>query len=370
MAIKDVDKKVAAGLAKAMAKSRGSAPEESTYIGSAMRPTTPKPVKRKKYKDTGEGITFSDCFGMAPPDGLPNLKASIYTRKNWAKEDQPFIPNKDDFKDYVPNVSVLYKLWVSVLRNNMKALVVGPTSSGKSSLQDYFAAHINQPLYRMNCHHNMESDTILGRPWVGEKGMEFLKGELVKSAEKGYWVVIDEAWKLPSTISMCLQRFYEKNGQFQLDDMPGEMKDKLITPDKRMRLVLCDNVVGTGDNIDQYAATMIQDGSTLNRIDVVIKQDYMSQDLEVKMLLKACPKLEKADATAMVSFVCLCRTSYEQRALSAALSPRNLFTWAELSLQLDSVPIAARWTFGDRFAEDNEQQLIFDHFKTVFDSTF
>ena len=98
--------------------------------------------------------------------------------------------------------------------------MVRPTGSGKASLQDYFAAHINQPLFRLNGRGDMESDTRLGRPWVGEKGMEFLKGELVKAAEKGYWIVIDEPWKLPAPIQMALQRFCEKNGQFQLDDMP------------------------------------------------------------------------------------------------------------------------------------------------------
>ena len=230
MAVKDVDKKVADGLAKAMAKARGGAPE-ARNIPHEVLPK--KPVKRKKYKDTEGGVTFSSVFGFAPPDGLPDLKANIYTNKNWTKDDQPFIPSKDKFTTYVPNIPVLYQLWISVLRNNLKALVVGPTGSGKSSLQDYFAAHINQPLFRLNGRGDMESDTILGRPWVGEKGMEFLKGELVKAAEKGYWIVIDEPWKLPAPIQMALQRFYEKNGQFQLDDMPGEMCDKLITPDVR-----------------------------------------------------------------------------------------------------------------------------------------
>ncbi len=363
MAIKDVDKRVSESLAEAMAKARGSAAamaEPEPEVKKAL-------PKAKKYKDRYGDVKFSEVFGFPPPDGMPDLKAVVYSKKNWPKTDWPFIPEKSKFHDYVPNVEVLYQLWVSVLRNNKKALVVGPTGSGKSSLQEYFCAFIHQPMFRINGRGDMESDTLLGRPWVGKGGMEFIKGDLVVAAEKGHWILIDEPWKLPAPIQMALQRFYEKDGQFQLDDMPGSMEEKLITPDPKCRLVLCDNVVGTGDNIDQYAATMIQDGSTLNRIDVVFRQEYMKPELEAEMLVRACPDIGEHNARHMVDFVALCRVSYQQRALSAALSPRNLLTWAELAIQLESITTAAKWTFADRYAEDDEQQLIADHFKTVFD---
>lgn len=369
MSVTDVDKRVTESLLEAMRVAQGAKDKEEPAKKNAPLKKVPKKAIKRKYKDVTEGTSFSTVFGVEPPKGMPNLKAVVFEDKDWPKKDRVFIPDISKFKDYVPNVMVLYQLWISVLKNNQKALVVGPTGSGKSSLQEYFCAMIRQPMYRINGRGDMESDTILGKPWVSDGSMHFEKGELVKAAEKGYWILIDEPWKLPAPIQMALQRFYEKDGQFQLDDMPGEMCDKLITPAPTCRVVLCDNVVGTGDNMDQYAATMIQDGSTLNRIDVVFRQEYMAKDLEVEMLTKAVPLITEHQAGLMVDFFGLCRISYEQRNLTAALSPRNLLTWAELSVQLASPEAAALWTLIDRFADDTEKQLVNEHFRTVFDTS-
>ena len=325
----------------------------------------PPAVFLKEFEDKGTGKTFREVFNLRPPFGLPDLKADVFEDTDWPESDRAFIPAVDP--RYVPNVQLLYQLWVSVLRNNKKALVVGPTGSGKSSLQKFFCAHTRQPMFCINGRGDMESDSILGKPWVSEGSMHYEKGELVKAAEKGWWILIDEPWKMPAPIQMALQRFYEKDGQFQLDDMVGELEDKLIVTGPTCRLVLCDNVVGTGDSMDQYAATMIQDGSTLNRMDVVLKQDYMAKADEVKMICESYPDLAARCAGRMVDFITLCRTSYAQRALSAALSPRNLLTWAELAIELGDVDVAASWIVLDRYAEDDERALINQHYMTVFD---
>ncbi len=370
MSTTSTDKRIKESLAESMRKARGGS-KITGLPEVAVTPAYVEPVEppTASFKDKVKGKKFSTVFGVAPPKGYPDLKAPVFKHADWDKGDQQFIPDRSDFTNYVPNVTVLYQLWVSVLRNNKKALVVGPTGSGKTSLQEYFCAFINQPMYRINGRGDMESDTILGRPWVEDGSMRFNKGELVKAAEKGWWILIDEPWKLPSPIQMALQRFYEKGGVFQLDDMPGDIEDKIIVPKETCRVVLCDNVVGTGDNVDQYAATMIQDGSTLNRLDVVFFQDYMDKDLEVDMLKRSVPEnsIGERDLGRMVDFVRLCRVSYHQRALSAAMSPRNLLTWAELTVELQSLKSAARWTLVHRYAEDDEKQLISEHYRAVFD---
>lgn len=364
------DDKVVKGLAEAMRKARGTAPppEEATVITDELtsEPEAPPPDFSSKFKDAGD-VAFSKVFKMDPPNGMPDLKAHVYKTSDWPKADRVHIPDQGKFDTYVPDVSVLYQLWVSVLKNNKKALVVGPTGSGKTTTQEYFCAMIRQPYYRINGRGDMESDTVLGKAWVGDSGMTFEIGPMVKAAKAGYWIAFDEPWKVPSPIQVALSRFYEKDGAFQLDDMPGELGDILIPSDPRCRLVLADNVVGTGDSMDQYAATMIQDGSTLNRMDVVIHQGYMPRDKEVEMVLAHVPELNKATAGRMVDFITLCRKSYEQRALTAALSPRNLLSWAELGHQLHSIHSAAAWVMNERFAEDNEKALVNEHYRTVFD---
>lgn len=361
----ELDKRVVNNLAEAMRAARGEGgvvPEEKESVKVKL----PPPDFSSKFKDAGD-TAFSECFGMAPPKGMPDLKAKVYKSTDWPKSDRVHIPDKKKFDTYVPDVSVLYQLWVSVLKNNKKALVVGPTGSGKTTTQEYFCSMIQQPYYRINGRGDMESDTVLGKPWVSGEGMSYELGPMVKAAKAGYWIAFDEPWKVPSPIQVALSRFYEKDGSFQLDDMPGELGEILIPSDPRCRLVLADNVVGTGDSMDQYAATMIQDGSTLNRMDVVIYQGYMPRDKEVEMVIAHVPELNKNVAGKMIDFITLCRKSYEQRALTAALSPRNLLSWAELGHQLHSIHLAAAWVMNERFAEDNEKALVNEHYRTVFD---
>lgn len=361
----EIDKRVASKLAAAMKSAKGEG-----KAGAKRKKVEPPPVIpdfNGDFEDKVKGVTFSSVFKMDPPDGLPDLKAKIYKRADWTKQDQLVIPNKKAFAEYVPDVKVLYQLWVSVLRNNHKALVVGPTGSGKTTTQEFFCAYINQPYFRINGRGDMESDTILGKPWVSDGSMHYTMGMMVKAAQAGHWIAFDEPWKVPAPIQMALQRFYERNGVFQLDDMPGELGDSLVPTDQRCRVVLADNVVGTGDNMDQYASTMIQDGATLNRLDVVIYQPYMEAEKEVEMLMKHCPAIAEHVAQNMVKFITLCRTSYQQRAVTAAMSPRNLLAWGELAEQLRSIHKAIGWVVLDRFPEDNEKALINEHYRTVFD---
>ena len=359
-----VDQRVTEKLAEAMNKARGVKSDNTT---KPKKPEPPVSDFVDDFKDTDEGKKFSEVFKMEPPAGLPDLRANVYKKTDWDKEDRVNIPDPKKFDTYVPDVRVLYQLWASVLKNNMKALVVGPTGSGKTTTQEFFCAHINQPYYRINGRGDMESDTILGKPWVSGGTMHYEVGEMVKAGKKGYWIAFDEPWKVPAPIQMALQRFYEKDGVFQLDDMPGELGNKIVPCDPRCRLVLADNVVGTGDNMDQYASTMIQDGATLNRIDTVIFQPYMERDKEIDMVLAEVPELRGETVGKMVDFVSLCRTSYQQRSLTAAVSPRNLLAWARLAVQLGDVHVAAGWVLTDRFAEDNEKSLINEHYRTVFD---
>jgi len=332
------------------------AKEPATFIKSRMD---------KVGKRAASGyVKYSELFGQVPPSGN-DWDVKVFADSDWDEDDKVFIPNKEKFDDYVINHAVMEQLIVGY-NANMKMLVVGPTGSGKTSLQELLCAYINQPYYRINGRQDMETDTLLGKPWVSEGSMHYEKGELPKALKKGWYVAFDEPWKTPAGIQMALQRFYEKDGILQLDDMPGSLADKQVISDPRTRLVLSDNVVGTGDGADQYGATMIQDGSTLNRMDMVIKMPYMNQAEEATLIRKKHPAISKDAATKMVKFFNLVRTSYTQRIVSAAVSPRNYDAWANLATKLNNLEMACKWTVLERYAEDSEKAVVRDHYKTVF----
>ena len=146
-------------------------------------------------------------------------------------------------------------------------------------------------MYRINGRQDMESDTLIGKPWVNNGSMEFVLGEFPKALLSGDIILLDEPTKIPSGIQMTLQRVMERNGVLQIDDMPEGLESKTIVPHPEARIVLADNVVGTGDNSEQYGATMIQDSSFLNRIDAVLHVPYMSPEKEAELLANKFPVL-------------------------------------------------------------------------------
>jgi MoxR-like ATPase len=283
----------------------------------------------------------------------------------WAEEDKAYIPSKVKFNTFVVPKEQL-EMEMLALRNNLKVLVVGPSGSGKTTLQEYIAAHINQPYLRINGRGDMESDSLLGKPWVSGGSMTYEMGELPKAMKAGWFVAFDEPWKTPSSIQMALQRMYEKDGILQLDDMPGSLADKQVVPDSRFRIVLADNVVGTGDNLDKYGATMIQDGSTLNRMDVVIKLGYLSSTEEVEMVCGMHPWINEMEARRMVQMFALLRKGYETGELSVAASPRNLYAWGAMAKSLGSMTKGFVATMLNRYAAEDEREAVHLHYSNVF----
>lgn len=311
-----------------------------------------------------DGVPYSVLFGYLPPSGV-DFYIPVYKDEDWDEDSRMFIPSLDEFKGFVVDHEVLEAEMLALV-HGLKVLVVGPSGSGKTTLQKYICAKTRQPYLRINGRQDMESDAILGRPWVSEGSMHYELGELPKALKAGWFIAFDEPWKTPAGIQMALQRMYERGGILQIDEIPGTLKDKQIIPDPRTKFVMCDNVVGTGDSMDKFAATMIQDGSTLNRIDVVLNMGYLPMEKEVEMVMNMHSFIPKEMATKMVQLFNLLRVNYDQGELSVAASPRNLYTWGKMAGVLKSYEKAFQMVMLNRYAEESEKNTVRTHYSTVF----
>lgn len=339
MAFEDVYKKMK-GTQKPPVQERN----EPDFIDVGVPPTAP----------AGKVKMYSEITGSVPA-GLEDFAIPCYDDADWEKEDRQFIPDVDS--TFVWDHTVAYPLLKAYV-HGLKALIVGPTGSGKTETNKQIAGHLRQPYLRINGRQDMEADTLLGKPWVSNGNMEFKMGDLPKAMLKGWYIAFDEPWKTPAGIQMALQRFYERNGVLQLDDMPGSLEDKTIVPSNKMRLVLCDNVVGSGDNMDVFGATLIQDASTINRMDVVLFQDYLQMDDEVKLLTGKYNFLPESKAKMAVQLANAIRRAFASRDISATMSPRNLQSWMELAYDLKSYKLAFTYVMLNRFADDAERVAV------------
>lgn len=354
------------------------AEEYAKYLAGQEGNTTPPPEEEKQPDflsekvevDTSKGVWYSNMFQGAKAylkkSGKPDIPLSniFFNPEDWDEEDRPFIPKLDT--SYIWQHDVLYPALLGLV-HNLKALVHGPTGSGKTTMYKNIAAVLNWPYLRIGGRADLESDEIFGRPWITGGEMGFELAEFPKAYQKGWLIAVDEPWKMTAGIQMTFQRVYERDGILQIDAMPGSLKDKQILPKATTRLVLCDNVVGTGDGSDKYAATMIQDSSTINRMDLVLHLGYLPPAMEQSMLLgKYGEFLPKQKARQVVQMANLIRRGFEQNELAVTMSPRNLMAWMELAEKIQDYKEAFRWTMLFRFAEDSDKEAVRGHFKTVF----
>lgn len=322
-------------------------------------------------------VKYSELFGwsktvLKDSDGkeMEDFDVVVYDDEHWDADGLANVPKKDKFKGRVIDHRAVYPfvLGMQPQFRGFKIMMVGPTGSGKSTLAEHYCAMVNQPFLRINGRQDMESDTLLGKPWVSEDSMEYKIGEWPKASKAGWFVLVDEPFKIPSGIWMTAQRHLERGGIWQLDDMPTDnVLDKQIVPKSSYRCVLADNVVGTGDNVEQYGATMIQDSSTLNRIDMVITVDYLKPAQEANIITKAYPAIPKHMATKMISLLNLLRAGFDSGELSSPASIRNIEAWSEMTYKLGGdYAKAFQWILLNRYADDTEAGAVRNHYFTVF----
>lgn len=342
---------------------------------SSEEPAKPEPEKLFNSDAKSEAkvgaIMYSDTFEGAKAwlkqTGRPDIDISslVWERSDWDADDQAMIPELDPH--YIWQHDALYAV-VQGQTMQLKSMLVGDTGTGKSKLHENLAAVYNQPFYRLNGRGDMESDTILGRVDIENGSTTFLLGEFTKRFVKGYYILLDEPWKLPASINMALQRPLEHGGILQIDDMKGDLADKQFKPHPRLQLNLADNVVGTGDDDGRWAGTNIQDHSTLNRVDMVVRLNYLPADQEAAMLEARFPEVTHRQAVRAVQLANLIREGVSEGALTVTMSPRNLMAWMKLAIKARSYEHGFIYTMLNRYAEQNERDTVINFWSTVYGS--
>jgi cobaltochelatase CobS len=327
-----------------------------------------------KLEKTLSDTTYSSLFGwneeQLGKQSEHDFNVKVFSLKDWNEDDVAHIPDAKLYEDRVIDHEVMYPFVLAMQpeegHHADKVMLVGPTGSGKTTLAEYYCAKVNQPFLRINGRQDLESDSIIGMPWLNNGNMEFNKGEIPKAMEAGWFVLFDEPMKIPAGIQMTLQRMMEKGGILQLDNMAGNLDTKQIIPDPRHRFVLADNVVGTGDNVDKYGATMIQDSSFLNRVDMLLKVDYLPMDAEVNLVMKKFPRIPEYKAQRMIRLLNLLRKGFDQGELSSPASLRNIEAWGQKAVQVESYARSFRWVLLNRYADASEAATVRDFYFQCF----
>lgn len=249
---------------------------------------------------------------------------------------------------------------------NERILLQGYPGTGKTTAIHQFAAWIQQPYTKLGGKDGVDPSSFLGMPWAEDGGMTFKMGMLPQGLIAGYMICIDEIFKLPAGIMMAMQSLLEKDGVLILDDMPGTMSEKTIIPHSAARIFTTDNVLGTGDDISKFAATQLQDTSTLDRIGLTIKVNYLDKKQEYAMLSKRYPSVAGSSINSLLVLADLVRRAYSTDDLALTLSPRGLMVMLSLHDEVN-LPLsqAINLSFTNKIADSSERVSIKGFIKTA-----
>lgn len=308
------------------------------------------PPVYSEIKIDGPTRKFSEVFFDPAP--LPDFPVPDFSSVSW--EPGSIVPPVDETR--VLDRTSIHTLVLSLVLG-LKPALVGPPGAGKSSLVEYVAAKLRWPFYRINGRRDMESETILGKPWVSGKELVWHHSEFAQAIRNGWLVLFDEPTKVPSGIAMALQRYMEHGGVLQIDDMPTtSLEEKQVKPHKWHRIVFADNVLGVGDGLDRFTSTMIQDVSFLDRRDVVIPVDYLKAEDEILLLEKHGLKFDAAHMA--VSVARKIRSGFSGGELSQTCSPRNLFALCALVQVGLPLKDSMEWSIANRYPEVERETVL------------
>ena len=189
---------------------------------------------------------------------------------------------------------------------------------------------------------------------------KFVDGPIMPAVRHGGCLAIDEPFKMQPGELMGFQWLAEskeagRSVMLYGHEDPDQVK---VEAHPEFRMFLCDNVRGTGDNMDIYAATNVQDASFVNRMQYKIRKTYMNPDTEAAAIQIAYPWVLDPLAVKMVQFAGLMRKAWSQGSIEMPFSFRELETWAQIIAEMDgNVKAALHACFGNMLEDGDEQEI-------------
>lgn len=308
------------------AKSDRSDVEEATEEeGPALEPMASVTLEDgTSYQD----IPFSTLFWK--PKRVPDHYVRVFTGIDGVSpEPSAYIPPKNEFEE----LSLALTL-------NLKTLMTGPTGSGKTQVMEYYAAKTGRPFVRI-CHDvELDRARVFGRTDLvtdegGTQVTKFTLGLLPKSIQTAALVNLDELSRAPGFATIQYQSTLDR-GEFHAPEAdPGE---QIVYMNENCRIVATDNTKGNGDDMDLYSASNVQDASFINRWDILIELDYLSEAQERKLVGMWTDKaMPREEVERLCTFSRLMHKGFLEGKIQTAFSPRNL--QAICRLYVAGVPI-------------------------------
>jgi len=285
-------------------------PEPEETVSVVLTPST---------EDLGDGKSvaykpFEEVFGWEPK--IPHLVA-VYEGYE----------HEEPMEGYIIHKAIVES--VSLCDNNgLKANMTGPTGCGKTQLAEWYAAKCGRPFMRISHTEAFDKTEVFGRMDITEGETVFTLGVLPQSFDTPFFVLLDELTLAPAGALMVYGTLLDRRHLLLPEMKTGGMKP--LEPCKGWSVIAADNTKGNGDGMDRYISSNVQDSRFLNRFDVMLDMDYLSEDLEKDFIQRHNTRLTSTEVGQLALVSKLLHTGVKDATISTDFSPRNLMTICKL----------------------------------------
>ena len=291
-------------------------------------------------------------------DTTPDIKVNVGNTFGFDADFE--VPAFADSNEYVPAIDEAYcfdrSTTLSILAgfsNNRRVMVQGLHGSGKST-------HIEQVAARLN---------LLGKDAIviekDKQVTKFQEGILPWAIQNPTALVFDEYDAGRPDVMFVIQRVLEVDGKLTLLD-----QNRVLTPNPFFRLFATANTVGLGDSTGLYHGTQQINQGQMDRWQIVSCLNYLSVDLETKVVLSKVPELNNKKGTEvvknMIELANLTREGFKNGDISNLMSPRTVISWAENYQIFSDLASSFELSFLNK-CDETEKSIISEYLQRCFD---
>lgn len=303
----------------------------------------------------------------------PDIRISV--RQSFGFDCDWNVPAFSQTSEFVPDIDPVYRFdpetTLAILAGfafNRRILIQGYHGTGKSTHIEQVAARLNWPCVRINLDSHISRLDLVGRDTIvlneGKQVTEFQEGILPWSLQNPVALVFDEYDAGRPDVMLVIQRVLETEGKMTILE-----QNRVVKPHAGFRLFATANTIGLGDTTGLYHGTQQLNQGQLDRWNIIVSLNYLSQQEEMDIVLARVPSYDndkgREKIKSMVSVAQLTRTGFIAGDISTVMSPRTVITWAENTDIFKDIAYGFRVSFLNR-CDDIEKSIIAEYFQRCF----
>lgn len=205
-------------------------------------------------------------------------------------------------------------------KENLPALIVGETGTGKTTAVRTLAGKAGKPYRRVNLNGGTTADELIGRTLINKEGTYWAEGILVDAMRNGHWIVVDEINAAGPDVLFCLHSLLDDDRMIVLLEKDNE----IVRPHEDFRLFATMNPSG------DYAGTRDMSKALMSRFPLVLKASYPKEKDEVAIITERTG-ISEPIAIALVKIAGDARTSHRDAKMDFPFSTRDLLNVATIA---------------------------------------